>query len=156
MKFSLIIVALIGCSSIQSQNITLDSLANIIVKAHSNLGVESLFLVKTDTNSLTLDIKSISKTTVSQIEESFVFDLSNVSDVFSIPMGASEFRVIVGLKEKILITNKTIEFENLFHQEITKEDIREEENLWFVFTEESQSEKFEKTILQLKKQLTQQ
>ena len=75
-------------SSLQAQNGSLDTLSNIIVQAHSNLGAKASFVVvKKDTAALTLDIKSLNKTSISEIEESFVLDLNNISDIFSIPMG---------------------------------------------------------------------
>ena len=104
-------------------------------------------------NNYIFNLSSISKSTHSHVEEFFVMDLNEVSDVFVIPPMGEEYKVIVSLKKKILITKKNTDYKNLFHDEVITEDIREVEDVWILFSKEKDANNFEKKLLDLKKLL---
>ena len=123
-------------------------------KAHSNLGDTSFFIVEdAGYNSLTLTLKSTENTTISQTSETFVFNLNDVLDVFITPPIESKYKLIVNLKNEVLITSTNRQYKNLFHDEVFIEDLREESSLWFNFKNESDASQLEKTLLDLKKLL---
>jgi hypothetical protein len=146
-------------TSANAQEITkknlVDSIANSMLVAHSNLGTEAIFKVTSiNQESGKIGIKSAIKNTIKEEDESMVIELSTYSDVFTMLQG-EEFVAIVSFKEKMLIQKRTTEFQNLFHDEVTQDDLREETDLWFIFSNQSEVQKFENFLGQYKK-LTQQ
>lgn len=133
----------------QSQEERFYSLSKTIEKASSNIGAEAMFKVQNQ-NFLSLNLSSIIKTKISTIEESFSLELNEVADTYEIPSKDGGFTVIVNLKSMTLITTTTIEHENLFHDELTKEELREEKNIWFNFKNEIDANRFSKLLNQVK------
>ena len=128
-----------------------DIIVITIAKAHSNLGLDAPFIVdKVDSDNLKLNLHSVTKSIFVQLEESFVFDLNNLNDVFLAPSMESDFKLIVSLKKETLIIKKTTEFKNLFHEEVITEDLKETSDIWFLFTNESDANILEKALLDIK------
>jgi len=155
MKTPILLIAIFCCSFVKAQESSTQNIYNSIVEvltsAHSNFGKESPFIIqKSDSNNYILNLSSISKSTHSQVEEFFVLDLKHVSDVFAVPPMGEEYKVIVSLKKKILITKKNTDYKNLFHDEVITEDIREVEDVWILFSKEEDANNFEKKIMAMK------
>ncbi|PCI99011.1 MAG: hypothetical protein COB15_04940 [Flavobacteriales bacterium] len=128
-----------------------NKVVQLIETAHSTLSDSSFYIVKnSDNNGLRLALQSIVKTAINQTEETFELDLNDVTDVYAIPQ-ASGFTLIVNLKNKVLISKKKIDFENLFHAEVITEDLREVSDLWFLFKKESDANSLEKALMDIKK-----
>jgi len=156
MKNILLLFIIVSCSLVKAQEApekeVLDSLIEVIEKSHSNLGAESKVNVgKPDYKSLILDFSSSVKTTVSHIEESFSINLREVVDTYQIPSQDGGVTVIVNLKTKVLITKKNTEYENLFHDEIISEDLREVSDIWFNFAKDTDAHQFETLLSKFKK-----
>ena len=156
MKQSILFLSIICfCSVIKGQETNKKEVFNKVVQlietAHSTLSDSSFYIVKNpDENALRLSLQSIEKTPINQTEETFELDLNDVTDVYAIPQ-ASGFTLIVNLKNKVLISKKQIDFENLFHAEVITEDLREESDLWFLFKKESDANSLEKALMDIKK-----
>ena len=156
MKQSILFLSIICfCSVIKGQETNKKEVFNKVVQlietAHSTLSDSAFYLVKnSDNNGLRLVLQSIVKTAINQTEETFELDLNDVTDVYAIPQ-ASGFTLIVNLKNKVLISKKKIDFENLFHAEVITEDLREVSDLWFLFKKESDANSLEKALMDIKK-----
>ena len=134
-----------------NKNEVFNKVVQLIETAHSTLSDSAFYLVKnSDNNGLRLVLQSIVKTAINQTEETFELDLNDVTDVYAIPQ-ASGFTLIVNLKNKVLISKKKIDFENLFHAEVITEDLREVSDLWFLFKKESDANSLEKALMDIKK-----
>ena len=158
MKISTLLIALFCSSFLPAQESSklelFDLVVQVLQNSYSNFGKESPFIIqKSDSKIFILDLSSISKSTHSQVEEFFVLDLKQVSDVFAVPPMGEEYKVIVRLKKKILITKKNTDYKNLFHEEVITEDIREVEDVWILFSKEEDANNFEKKLMALKKLL---
>ncbi len=135
----------------RSKNELFESFITQIEKSHSTLSDSSFYTVlSSDENKLNLTLQSREKSKIYEVEDSFVLDLNDVTDTYVIPQ-KSGFTLIVNLKVKALITKKKIDFENLFHKEIVTESLREESDLWFLFSKEIDANNFEKALIELKK-----
>lgn len=135
-----------------SKEKVLEEIIQLIKKSHSSLGDSAFYEVANiNAAALTFGLVSKEKTEVYEEEESLEFDLKSVSDFYVVPPMNSGFTLIVSLKEKLLISKKKIDYKNLFHEEVVTEDLREESDFWFIFSQESDANKLEKALLDLKK-----
>ncbi len=158
MKSVIFFLSIFFFSFIQAQKLTpqpiFDNVIDAVTKSYSNFGVSSpINIKKSDADSLKLTLYSSTKTEISLIEEFFVFDLNDVTDVFLVPSGADEFKLIVSLKENVLIKKRNTDFKNVFHEEVITEDLRESADLWFLFTTKNDAQKLEIALMEIKKSI---
>ena len=154
-RLILVLGAVCSCFVLNAQETSKKEVFNssikLIEKSHSTLSDSAFFVVKnTDENGLRLELQSFEKTSIYQVEESFVLELNDVTDTYVVPQ-KSGFTLIVNLKNPALISKKKVDFENLFHAEVITEELREESDLWFLFAKESDANDFEKALTALKK-----